>query len=163
MAAFTEVRPALRLLCLGNDILADDALGMWVAREVRRRYGDRVEVVWSTEAGFDLLERVEGASRLVAVDTIVTGNAEPGTIHVFEDCDVRPAQGGSPHFIGLFEVLQAARSLGLRVPRRITVVAVEAADCWTVGGPMHPDVLAAVPAVADRIGRLLEGGKSGEG
>ena len=158
MEVSTETKPSLRLLCLGNEILADDALGIWVTSEVRRRFGARVETVWTTETGFDLLDRLEGASRLIVVDTIMTGQASPGTVHVFKEGDIRPVPGGSPHFIGLFEVLEAARQLGLRVPRTVTILAVEAADCSTVGGAMHPDVLAAVPAVADRIGRFLETG-----
>jgi hypothetical protein len=35
------------------------------------------------------------------------------------------------------------------------IVAVEAADCTTVGGSMHPDVEAAIPAVMEWIGRFL--------
>ncbi len=149
--------PALvRLLALGNEILADDAFGFRVADEAERRFPGQLEIVRSSSAGFDLLDSLVGASRLLIVDTIVTGSANPGAIRVFRADEIRPAPGGSPHFLGLFEVLAAGRQLGLPVPDEATVIAVEAADCTTVGGRMHPDVEAAIPQVAELVGKFLE-------
>jgi hydrogenase maturation protease len=156
MEVSTGVRPRVRVLGLGNQILADDAFGILAAREVERRMGDRIEVMVSSEAGFNLIDCLVGASRLVIVDTIQTGAAPPGTIHVFEEEDFRAAPGGSPHCAGICEVLAVARKLGLAAPARVTIAAVEAADCSTVGGAMHPDVLGAIPSVADWILRQCD-------
>jgi len=155
MGEFTEAERSVRLLGLGNEILADDAFGILVAREVQRRCGPAVDVVTSSESGFNLIDKLLGASSLLVVDTILTGEAVPGTIHVFEEDRMRPVPGQSPHFIGLFEVLAVARALGLAVPREVTIVAVEAADCFTVGGPMLPEVMAAIPAVTEWAARFL--------
>src|ERR1035438_2103763 len=49
MEAFTgSERATVRLLGLGNEILADDAFGIHVAREVQRRFPGQVEVVCSS-------------------------------------------------------------------------------------------------------------------
>jgi hydrogenase maturation protease len=149
----------VRLLGLGNEILADDAFGILAAREVERRFPGQIEVVHSSAAGFDLMDHFLGASRLLVVDTIVTGRAKPGAISVFTADRVQPAPGGSPHFLGLFEVLAVGRKLGLNVPSEIIVIAVEASDCTTVGGPMHPDVQSAIPAVVELVGRFLADGR----
>ena len=50
----------------------------------------------------------------------------------------------SPAGAGRSDVLSVAASLGLPVPEEVTIIGVEAADCVTVGGEMHPDVRAAV-------------------
>ena len=110
----------------------------------------------SSEAGFNLLDRLVNASRLLVVDTILTGTAKPGTIRVFDDGHWSPAAGLSPHFTGLFEVLAVARELGLRVPNEVTILAVEAADCLTVGGMMHAEVQAAMPIAVDWVGHFVE-------
>jgi hydrogenase maturation protease len=146
---------SVRVLGLGNEILADDAFGICAANEVERRFGRVAEVVASSEAGFNLLDLLLDASRLLVVDTILTGEARPGTMHVYDADHWLPATGLSPHFTGLFEVLATAKELGLPVPRHVTVIAVEAADCFTVGGAMHADVQAAIPAVVDWIGCFL--------
>jgi len=156
MEVSTGSEPSVRVLGLGNEILADDALGILVAREVKRRFGGAAEVVESSDAGFNLLDQLLDASRLVVVDTILTGASRPGTIHVYLGDRLAPTTGLSPHFIGLFEVLAVARELELRTPREVTIVAVEAADCFTVGGDMQADVAAAIPVVVDWIGRYLE-------
>lgn len=151
-----NARDTLRLLGLGNEILADDALGIYVAREVRRRFGGAIEVAASSDAGFNLLDLLLGVSHLLLVDTIRTGQALPGTLHHFGEEDARFAAGASPHGAGIFEVLAAARALGLQAPRKVEILAVEASDCATVGGAMHPAVCAAIPRIADWVGRILE-------
>ena len=149
----------VRLLGLGNEILADDAFGILAAREVARRFQGQIEVVQSSSAGYDLMDHLLGARRLLVVDTIVTGRARPGAISVFTADRVQPAPGGSPHFLGLFEVLAVGRKLHLDVPKEIIVIAVEASDCVTVGGPIHPDVQSAIPEVVELVGQFLANGK----
>src|ERR1035438_922772 len=69
---------SIRLLGLGNDILADDALGILVARQAEARFGGQVDVVSSSQAGFHVMDQLLGVSRLVVVDSIQTGTAKPG-------------------------------------------------------------------------------------
>jgi len=153
-ASIESEQDTIRVLGLGNEILADDAVGILAAREAGRRLSGRAGVVCSRAAGFDLLDDLLGVSRLVVVDAIVTG-AKPGTVHLFTADRFRPLPGVAPHLLGIFDVLAVAERLRLPVPRETTVIAVEAADCTTVGGPMHPDVVAAIPVVADWIEQFL--------
>lgn len=174
----------VRVLCLGNDLIADDALGIVAAQLLCRclaaggaarpsgpafdsaaavqafdhpRAGV-VEVVETALTGMYLLEAVVGAARLIVVDTVVTGSAPPGTVEVLGEADFDGAPaGGSPHYIGLFEALDLARSLGLDAPDEVLIVAVEAGDFYTVGGGMTAPVEAAVPVVVDRVLALLDG------
>src|ERR1035441_6531977 len=149
----------VRLLGLGNEILADDAFGILAAREVAPGFQGGAEGAQSSGAGYDLMDHLLGARRLLVVDTIVTGRAKPGAISVFTADRVQPAApGGSPHFLGLFEVLAVGRKLHLDVPKEIIVIAVEASDCITVGGPIHPDVQSAIPEVVELVGRFLADG-----
>jgi hydrogenase maturation protease len=149
-----------RLLGLGNEILADDAFGILAAREIERLALPGLEVVTSAESGLSLLDHVQDVERLIVIDTIQTGRAEPGTIHVVHEQDAAGAPGGSPHFIGLFETLALGRALGLRVPADVTILAVEAADCLTLGGAMHAAVSAALPRAVELVKDLLRGAAS---
>jgi hydrogenase maturation protease len=145
----------IRLLGLGNELLADDAFGILVAREVERLIPRQIEVVCSSAAGLNLMDDLLGTSRLVVVDTIITGAARPGAIHVFS-ADQPAAPGIAPHFLGLFEVLALGRQLHLDVPEEAMVVAVEASDCTTIGGVMHPDVRAAITEVVNLVAQFAE-------
>jgi hydrogenase maturation protease len=144
-------RAPIRILCLGNDILSDDALGSAVAERLREFVPEGVEVVSTTDTGFYLFDYVSNTSCLIVIDTVVTGASAPGTIYVLGENDIRTAQGGSPHYIGLQETLALVRALNFQVPETVVVLAVEAADCLTLGGPMHPAVSAAIPVLLEKV------------
>lgn len=154
-STISETQVAIRVLCLGNDLLADDSLGSLVAERMRQFAPPNVEVIATPEAGFHLLDYVLDVHRLVVVDTVVTGTASPGTIHEFHEGDLEALPGGSPHYVGLHETLALARCLHLPVAEEVIFLAVEASDCLTVGGAMHPTVRGAVPSVVRRVRELL--------
>jgi len=143
--------PLTRLLALGNDILADDAFGIRVAGEARRLFDESLDVVESSEAGMALLDHLQNCERLIVVDTVVTGQAAPGTINILHNDEFRVVPGCSPHYVGLFEAIQLAAKLGLSVPREVLIITVEAADTFTIGGPMTPAVEAAIVPVLNLI------------
>jgi hydrogenase maturation protease len=146
----------VRILALGNELLADDAFGFVVARRLRRRFPGSLDVVATSEAGFRLMDHLLGVQRVVVVDTVRTGGVEPGTLHVVEARNVEHVRGASPHAMGLFETLEAARALRLPVAAEVVVVAVEAADCETIGGPMTPAVGEAVDGAVRAIAEMVD-------
>jgi len=155
MEASTVSEFSARLLCLGNDILADDALGICVAERLRERMPETIDVVSSMESGLRLLDYLLGVSRVVVIDTVQTGNAPPGTIFTLGEEDFEVTQGSSAHYIGLFETLALGRKLELPVAQELTIIAVEAADCQTLGGEMDPAVERAIPEVIRRVEELV--------
>ncbi len=146
---------SVRVLGLGNEILGDDAVGILAARQVAERCPPgEVEVVSSSESGLHLLDYVTDVSRLIVIDSVQTGGAAPGTIFVVREEDVRSAAGSTPHGTGLFDTLALARKLGFKVPQEVTILAVETADCLTLGGEMHVAVAAAIPEIVERALRM---------
>ena len=149
------ISPGLRILCLGNELLADDAFGQVVAEELRRRF-PHMDVVFTTDSGFHLIDYLQEISRLIVIDTILTGAVPPGTLHVLSTSDIKSLPAPSPHYVGLFETLQLARELLLNVPEEVNILAVEAADCLTLGGTMHPAVKSAVGLVAELVAEIAQ-------
>lgn len=144
-----------RVLCLGNPLLADDALGAEVAGALAGRLPPGTEVVRNDLAGFGLLDDLLETPRLVVVDTVHTGTAPPGTVHLIREDGLPSAPGPSPHYVGLVEMLQLARTLGLPAPQEVVILAVEAFDCATVGGAMHPALREAVSLVVELVVGIL--------
>jgi hydrogenase maturation protease len=144
-----------RVLALGNDILSDDAFAFRVADELHARLGDGADIVMCSAGGFAIIEHLLGTDALIIVDTIVTGRAAPGTVSIFPESQLRAQPGCSLHMAGLLDVLATARALGLPAPREVTIIAVEAADCTTLGGGMDPRVAASIPVATSLVRRLL--------
>ncbi len=138
-------------------MLADDAFGILAARAVRRRYGRAADVVCSSAAGFHLIDHVLNTKRLLVIDTLALPEAVPGTVRVFRESPERLPVNGSPHFLGLFDVIALARRLGLAAPDEVVIIGVEAADTTTVGGAMHPEVRAAIAKTVEIAGAFLKG------
>jgi hydrogenase maturation protease len=141
-----------RILCLGNELLADDSLGYMVADHLRSYPIGEIEIVSTPEAGFSLLDYFLDTRRLLVVDTVLMGKAPVGTIYVLREEELNVVAGGSPHYVGLYESLVLARALGLPVAEEVVIIAVEIADCTTLGRTMHPAVRRAIPEVI-RIAR----------
>lgn len=140
-----------RLLCLGNDILADDGLGPLAAEAFRKRAWEGVEVVDSSESGFHLMDYLMDTDQVIVVDSIQTGKEYPGKIYHLKEKDLPQYQGNSPHYVGLLESLQLGRELKLDIAKDLQIIAIETADCHTLGGEMHPDVRASVPKIVDLL------------
>jgi hydrogenase maturation protease len=155
MDASTKSEFRARLLCLGNDILADDAFGIRVAEKLRERLPEAIDVVSSMESGLRLMDHLLGVPRVVVIDTVQTGSVPPGTIFTLSEGDFEVTPGSSAHYIGLFETLALGRKLELPVAHDLSIIAVEAADCRTLGGPMDPAVERAIPEVIGRVEELV--------
>jgi hydrogenase maturation protease len=150
-----EAAPALRVLCLGNDLLGDDALGSVVADQLRPFASDDVDILNTSESGFHLLDHLLGVRHLVVVDTVHSGNAPPGTIYQFRDCDLPLPSGGSPHYVGLCEALALARKLSLPVAKEVIILAVEAVDCVTMGAEMSSPVRSTIPRLVSMVRHMM--------
>jgi hydrogenase maturation protease len=158
MATMSQTR--MRVLCLGNELMADDSFGFRVAERLQALSLDDLEVVTTLESGINLLDHVVDTPRLVVIDTVFTQKAAPGTIYRLQESDLEDVAGTAVHGMGFRDVLGLGRTLGLNVPGVIVFIAVEAADVLTVGGGMHPAVRAAIPLAVDMVLRLLDPGPS---
>jgi hydrogenase maturation protease len=139
----------LLVLCLGNDILTDDAFGSVVAKRLsRNEFGAFVEVIFAPTAGFGLLDLLKDREAVLIVDAIITGKAEPGTVHFFPAGVLTPSYNLiNSHQINLPTALELGKQLGIMMPSDIQVVAVEAQDVQTIGEEMTPPVEKAVETV----------------
>jgi hydrogenase maturation protease len=155
--SFHPTKPIL-LLGLGNDIISDDAIGLVVVRAVRERLNEPspVEIVDCCEMGLSLLDYITGHRDLLVVDSVQTGKNAPGYIHEVGEADLKMLPGMSPHFLGVGEILVLGRTLGLPMPTRVKIFAVEVADTQTLCESLTPQLQTALPAIVERVMRLLE-------
>jgi len=140
------------VLGLGNDILCDDAVGLILARRLAQELAgtDGVEVRETMEMGLALLDFLVGFEAVLILDAIQTGRVAPGTLHEVDPQGLGDLTGKTPHFVGVGETLALGRHLGLPMPERVTVLAMEVEDPFTLGTRMTPAVEEAVPRAIER-------------
>jgi hydrogenase maturation protease len=88
---------------------------------------------------------------VVIVDAEGTGQHPPGTITEIDPAALDALIAPSPHYAGLPEMFAIAAQLDLDFPQEIRILAIEAADLSTIGGPVSPAVQAALPVLAARV------------
>jgi hydrogenase maturation protease len=144
------------VLGLGNELAADDAVGVLVVRQARTHLGEAADIVESSASGMALIEILAGYDRALVVDSIRTGRKPPGTIIELGLDDVGRVVAPSLHHAGLPEMAAVAERLGLRFPIETQVLAVEVLDPYTLGGSLSPPVAAAIDELARRVRAQIE-------
>lgn len=148
------------LLGMGNPILSDDAVGVRLAGEFRRRLeseggcpGLTIQEECSL-GGLNLLDLVPGFDRLIVLDSIRTGVGSPGSWYAFTAESLgETLHLDSIHDLNFATAMELGRRLGHKIPpdREIHVLAVEIDDDRTFSETMTPALEQAYPVLVEEI------------
>src|SRR5512140_202003 len=146
--------PLVRVLGLGNVLMADAPLGPWVIHRLEATYAfpPEVAVIDVGTPGLDLVPYVAGPCGIILVDTVHAKDAAPGTIRLYDrDALVKfgPKPRLSPHDPGVTEAILAVEMAG-EPPEFVRLVGVVPGSVQT-GVGLTPQVQDAVGRAADEI------------
>jgi hydrogenase maturation protease len=148
------------LIGLGNPILTDDGVGVKVAYEIERKFGENIPknltITEASVGGLRLMELLEGYDRAIIIDAIQTRNGHPiGSIFRLNLSDLRefsPTQhSASAHDTSLVTALDAGIEMGMKLPLDITIFAVEVENIMDFSEQPTPAVAAAIPLVIEMV------------
>jgi len=144
------------VLGLGNPVLCDDGVGLAVVRVLRDLLNREpilgVDVLASTRAGFELIDLLRDYRRAILVDCLTLPDPQPGRVRRLAVDDV----AGSSRLVNVHELsvgmaFRFAERMGIAMPTDVEILAVEAADTWTIAEGLTPAVQAAVAPLAREI------------
>ena len=149
-----------RIICVGNRFAPDDDTGPRVYERLAEREPPAgVEIFEGGLAGLNLLGLMEGAQRVVLVDSLA-GFGAPGQIVVMDGIEAgRKVEAGYGHGNGLGYLLRVLPAVWEGTPPEIIVIGLEGrADEHTINRIVETclDI-----AVAGRDGRPPRGGSRG--
>jgi hydrogenase maturation protease len=152
------------VLGLGNPILTDDGVGIWVAEAVRMALpaDTLVEVGEASLGGLTLMERLLGYDRVILIDALYdfTGNQgegkiTPGVIHRLTLDDLQTISATqhttSAHDTSLVTALEVGEHMGLPLPKEIIIYAIEVENITDFGEEPTPAVKQAIPKVTAAV------------
>ena len=156
-----ETRHNTLILFLGNPLFSDDKIGLVLGERLREKLlkqGVDVEILVST--GFTIIDHIEGYEQVIIIDAIHTGKLSPGEVVVLGEDHLKGAGILTPHYTGIPEALEVMRLLGLRVPKKVSLIGIEVVDPYTVSDKMTPQIASRleeiVKQVEEKILSLLE-------
>jgi hydrogenase maturation protease len=135
----------------GNPLRSDDGLGWHVALELSRELsGNKVHVVAVQQLTPDLAEAASRAELALFVDAAY--NREPGSL-TCEPIEPAASVGRYSHELSPAIVLALAKELYGRCPpaHLLTI----AGESFETGETMSPSVVAAIPALVERIKQFV--------
>jgi hydrogenase maturation protease len=149
--------PSTLILGIGNNLLADEGLGIHLLDYLRRHHPDLPGVTWldGGTLSFTLAPLIEDCDNLIILDAAQL-RLDPGAICLFEgeEMDAFLGQGRrSVHEVGLGDLMSIARIQGL-LPARRALLGIQPLQLgW---GETPSDVVArSIPKAAARVVELL--------
>ncbi len=147
-----------RILCIGNVLVCDDGVAIRVGRILcELPLPDGVHVEFAPQLGFDLLDVVASADRIVLIDAMSTGRPVGTCVTLEGQAIERYSAGASAsHTIGIAELMRLARELAPeRLPASLHFVGVEGAAFAEYGTLLSPEVAAAIPDAVEAVLRIV--------
>ncbi|TCC21577.1 hydrogenase maturation protease [Kribbella sindirgiensis] len=130
------------IIGIGNEYRRDDGVGPALVAAIEPCLPDGVRAVLCDGEPAALLDTWAGVPLAIVVDAVQCEPSSPGTIHRYETGEVPGHPGSaSTHALGVPDALRLAQALD-RVPDRLVVYAVEAADVGFGTGLSDPVQLA---------------------
>jgi len=154
------------VLGMGNDLYGDDGVGLHAVRLLKDEWADgatpgepssSVEFVECLLSGAALLDVIHGHDALVVIDTIMKAEPLTGRISILEAADIRDFPGPSPHYVSVPQVLAIGREIGLKMPRTVVIIAVEAKDLFRLGEGLSEDMHTRLPDILEVAKDVLHG------
>ncbi|MBN2071562.1 MAG: hydrogenase maturation protease [Candidatus Krumholzibacteriota bacterium] len=141
---------------LGNTVLTDDGVGVYVARHLRGRLGPSVKVIEAELAGLDLMEMMKDQDRAIIIDAINLDGEEAGTVFRLKHDDIRiTPRLASCHDIDLGTALALGRRLGFQMPEEVVIFAVQGEDLLTLHEGCLEKVENIIPGLVDEITGMI--------
>ena len=139
------------VLGIGNPILTDDGVGIKVAQKLKE-VNPELEVEETSEVGMALLELIAGYDRLIIIDSIKTEQGKPGELYKLELEDLKSAKYfSSSHGIDIPTAIELGHKVGYRMPKHVSLYAVEIKDNSTFGEECTEAVKKRIPLIARQI------------
>ena len=142
---------------LGNTILSDDGVGIYISREIKKKLSwPDIFVDEASTGGLELLEYITGFQKAVIIDAVSTGKNPPGTVIFLTAEDLPGGSSLTRHQVSLSQAIELGRNIGMDLPSEILIFGVEVNDVTTFSEKCTPEVDRAIPVAAEKIISSLE-------
>ena len=139
------------VLGLGNILLKDEGVGVWIAEEIAKRsLPENVEVIDGGTASLDILISMKDVEKLIIIDAL-KGGEKPGTVYRLhpEDLPTTSDSYVSLHQMNILEGLSIAYKTG-NAPQETVIIGVEPEEMdWGLG--VTSDIKRKFPEIIDIV------------
>ena len=145
----------LLLLGMGNPILSDDGVGLFIARRLKDRL-KHVDVMTTAMTSLDILDLIRGYDRIFLVDACITKGSIPGEVVKFDQEKNGFLHLFSSHGLNFFELIGLGKTLALDMPEVGGIYGVEIGNEVCFGRKLSPKLKAKAGLITEKICSHME-------
>ena len=141
------------ILGMGNSLLSDDGVGLYVVAELKNRLNEPAITIMETGvAGLSILDLLVGYDRAIIIDAIQTADGKAGQIYrLGPEAFDTTRRTATSHDVDLTTALALGKKLKLALPQKIVIFAIEALDVSSFKEECTPEVKQAIPTCVEMV------------
>lgn len=149
---------SILILGIGNDILTDDGIGPRLVKDLDKgRLPPDISFGEATLGGMELLDMVKDFDEVIFIDALKTGMNKPGTVLRFEPVDFEETLHLSNiHDIDFLTALELGKRTGMKIPGKITIIAVEIVEDRVFSNGFSPEIKIIYPDILRKVQEMTE-------
>ena len=125
----------ITIIGLGNILMKDEGVGVWIARELEKiNLPQSIEIIDGGTTSLDIFLSMKNIHKLIIIDAL-KGGGKPGSIYRLYARDLLPASGSSVslHQMNVLEALSIAKKTS-DIPQEAVIIGVEPKEIdWGLG------------------------------
>lgn len=148
------------ILGLGNTLITDDGIGIYIVRALQNENSlylpnIHIDFAESSMGGIRLLDEIVGYRAVIIIDSIITSQTKPGSIHYFkiqmDELLHSPPTLRSGHTLSLNDMLLLGKALSYPMPKKIFILAIEVIDNVTLKESLSPELAKEFPGILSKV------------
>ena len=139
---------------VGNPILGDDGVGIYVARDLKGKVDGDVREGYT--GGLNLLDLILGYDRAILIDAVYLEEMKIGEVRVIDLNELGSAHSTNPHDATLMEAIEMSRRMGEdMIPSEIILVGIRIERVEEFGESLSEKIRGSVDLAAGVVMDLL--------
>ena len=144
------------VLAIGNDLMGDNAVTLLSARELKKVFGNDVDIFEVSSAGFSLLDVIEGYSNVLIINTIPAFSLSECSIMELSKEDLSSQICLSPHYAGIPKLLHLTDKLNIKIPVDIRALVVSVHDFGIIREGLSSEISNILPLLVQKASGIIE-------
>jgi hydrogenase maturation protease len=143
---------------IGNEILTDDGIGPSLVKKLKGNLSNKdIDFETAFVGGLELLEYIQGYHTVIFIDAIRTRDGIPGTVYQLSPKNFNTTiHLSSIHDVSFLTSVALGKKLGLDMPRRIYIIAVEIVEDRIFDDNFSPLIQQKYEEIFNKVKELIE-------
>lgn len=140
------------ILGVGNKILGDDGVGIYIANEVKKKINNPdIKVDEAITGGMNLLDLILGYEKVIIIDAVKSKDGSHGKVERITLNNFNTMHSFNPHDVSLNEAIEMAKKLGEnRIPKEIIIIGIMMKSIpLEFGENLSKEIAAIIPEAVD--------------